>query len=558
MARRKPAQYDWSRLLFDETLLKKHFTAQSDGHKDFVVLHHSTIVGNGSGSALDAMYRVWQSRPASAHYGVDGELVRQYVWDKDYAWSTGSTAGNRDGISIEHMNSSGAPTWGVAYSTWKTGAKLVAALHVAKKWGRPRDSTVRPHSSFVSTACPGPFIKSIRGQYLTESQHQYDVLLAGGKPPVVKPEPEPQEPIESATYAVKSGDTLWSIARRTDTTVDQLMAWNGIKDVTALEVGTVLVLTKPATPSSPSTHTVKKGDTAWSITRKYGLTLEQLVEWNRLGDPSVLVVGQVLRLSKPTTPVTPPITPPAPKSYDVPLFYVNAAGYNGVTAKGVTAWKKNTDGIAAAALRTSPALIAFAELSNRSVNKMLPRMDKALSEFGRAKGSDGRYWYRADGQIGIRDSWVFEPKSMLNGDDKQMSVIDFKPVGRDFLGLAGVFHAEHESTRDKKTGKSGDQIRVEQALECWDHLIAEAKKRGVPLENVFLLGDFNSESWVADALVEQRGVRVLASAPFVGWDGKSKKRFNYVFGKGSASGAKTVNTGHSDHQGIALTLHLVV
>src|SRR5699024_4350247 len=93
MARRSPSQYNWSKLRFDETILRKHFTSQSSKNVRFIVVHHSTIIGNGSGSALTAMYNVWQNRPASAHYGVDGRLVRQYVWDKDYAWATGSTVG---------------------------------------------------------------------------------------------------------------------------------------------------------------------------------------------------------------------------------------------------------------------------------------------------------------------------------------------------------------------------------------------------------------------------------------------------------------------------------
>ncbi|MBC7647294.1 MAG: LysM peptidoglycan-binding domain-containing protein, partial [Pseudopedobacter sp.] len=44
-------------------------------------------------------------------------------------------------------------------------------------------------------------------------------------------------------------------------------------------------------------HTVQKGDTAYSISKKYGLTLEQLLSWNNLLTSSVLI-GQVLTVQE--------------------------------------------------------------------------------------------------------------------------------------------------------------------------------------------------------------------------------------------------------------------
>jgi len=182
MTRRKPSEYNWSKLRFDETILTKHFTRQSSKNVQCIVVHHSTIVGDGSGSALTTMYNVWQSRPASAHYGVDGNLVRQYVWDKDYAWATGSTWGNRYGISIEHMNSTRGPGWRVSKKTWKTGARLAAQLHVHYGLGKPRaGKTLRKHSSFTSTACPGPYLGGrIWKKYVRETRRAYKQIKGSG------------------------------------------------------------------------------------------------------------------------------------------------------------------------------------------------------------------------------------------------------------------------------------------------------------------------------------------------------------------------------------------
>lgn len=194
MTRRTPAQYDWSKLLFDETLLTKHYTSMRTFEKRYVVVHHMTIIGDGKGKALDGCWNTWQKREASAHYGVDGDLVRQYVYDKDYAWSTGNTRGNLYGISIEHANASGKPDWRVADDTWRTGARLVAQIHVAYKFGRPvAGETLFQHSDFFATECAGPYLgKKIWAEYVAEAQRVYDEITGTAPKPTPKPKPKPK------------------------------------------------------------------------------------------------------------------------------------------------------------------------------------------------------------------------------------------------------------------------------------------------------------------------------------------------------------------------------
>jgi len=57
-------------------------------------------------------------------------------------------------------------------------------------------------------------------------------------------------------------------------------------------------------------HTVVPGDTLWSLSRRYGVTVEQLRRWNGLGS-DLLVVGQVLRVVAPAPEPPPPPPPPA-------------------------------------------------------------------------------------------------------------------------------------------------------------------------------------------------------------------------------------------------------
>lgn len=199
MTRRSPDQYNWEALEFDELILGKHITSPRQQKIAFVVVHHMTIVGTGTGSANDACYNVWQTRQASAHYGVDGPDVTQFVWDADAAWATGSYVGNHAGLSIEHANSQGAPGWQVSEVTWRNGARLAAHIHKLYGLGRPTSNgdgswgTLRAHHSFFGTACPGPYLLGIWNSYLEEVQRVYDIITRGGMPvPTPTPVPQPK------------------------------------------------------------------------------------------------------------------------------------------------------------------------------------------------------------------------------------------------------------------------------------------------------------------------------------------------------------------------------
>lgn len=189
MTRRTPPQYNWEKLLFDEMLLKVHFTPMASKDVDFIVVHHMVIQDKVEdyADALDALYKIWQVREASAQYGVEEGFVRQYVWDKDYAWASGTDVGNRHGIHIEHANlllnvTGTINDYKIEDETWKTGAKLAAYLHKGHQLGRPvKDKTLRKHSSFKATACPGPYMDKIWGDYVREAQRVYDSITIAVK-----------------------------------------------------------------------------------------------------------------------------------------------------------------------------------------------------------------------------------------------------------------------------------------------------------------------------------------------------------------------------------------
>lgn len=108
-------------------------------------------------------------------------------------------------------------------------------------------------------------------------------------------------PSTSTTYTVRSGDTLYSIARRYNTTVARLVSLNNISNPNLIRVGQVLIVstsggTTTPPPSSSTTYTVRSGDTLYSIARRYNTTVARLVSVNNISNPNLIRVGQVLTI----------------------------------------------------------------------------------------------------------------------------------------------------------------------------------------------------------------------------------------------------------------------
>lgn len=104
--------------------------------------------------------------------------------------------------------------------------------------------------------------------------------------------PKPKQSATAVTHAVAQGETLYSIARQYNVTVDELKKWNNLTD-NEISLGQTLNIGKSApvieTPpklieqqSVSSTHTVAAKETLYSLARQYNVTVQQLKEWNNL------------------------------------------------------------------------------------------------------------------------------------------------------------------------------------------------------------------------------------------------------------------------------------
>lgn len=155
--------------------------------KTSVTFHH-----NGGRLSLEGILDVWKTRPASAHFQVDGQGdLGQYVKLNEYAWATGNTEGNKSSVNIELANATTAPDWTVAEVTWKEGARLAGWIFARAFGFRPDRSNVKVHHDWKSTLCAGPFIDRIYDQLLAEVQRWYDVFATHAAPPPPPAAPAP-------------------------------------------------------------------------------------------------------------------------------------------------------------------------------------------------------------------------------------------------------------------------------------------------------------------------------------------------------------------------------
>ncbi|ABA89283.1 lytic transglycosylase, SLT, LysM, LysM, LysM and LysM domain-containing [Syntrophotalea carbinolica DSM 2380] len=102
----------------------------------------------------------------------------------------------------------------------------------------------------------------------------------------------------TGTYRVRSGDNLWTIARKRNVTVSQLCAWNGLSKNSLLKPGMVLKLAAAggSVKSRKIIYKVRSGDSLWSISRRFDLAIGKICSLNNLGRKHVLQPGQKLTL----------------------------------------------------------------------------------------------------------------------------------------------------------------------------------------------------------------------------------------------------------------------
>lgn len=111
---------------------------------------------------------------------------------------------------------------------------------------------------------------------------------------------------EGVVHTVEAKETMFSISRKYGVTTDEIKQWNNLTD-NALSIGQSLVIKKKSgsLAAQPTTvmskngiHTVAQQETLFSIAKQYGITQQQLKGWNNL-QTNELKIGQTLFVAQP-------------------------------------------------------------------------------------------------------------------------------------------------------------------------------------------------------------------------------------------------------------------
>lgn len=188
-------------------------------------------------------------------------------------------------------------------------------LRVGQVLTIPSKSGTNPSNMFIYTVQKGDSLYSIAKKYYTTVNDIIDInnltnltLQIGQKLRIPEKYTEGELTMPNfVNYIVKKGDSLYSIARNFNTTVDQIKKDNSLVTNT-LSIGQVLKIRTPEKDNviieecfgeeyvpTDTTYTVKKGDSLYSISKKFNTTVDNIKKKNNLTS-NVLSIGQVLKI----------------------------------------------------------------------------------------------------------------------------------------------------------------------------------------------------------------------------------------------------------------------
>ncbi|MGB9780748.1 LysM peptidoglycan-binding domain-containing protein [Caldanaerobacter sp.] len=179
---------------------------------------------------------------------------------------------------------------------------------------------------------PGDTIFSIARKFNTSVEA---IITRNGitNPSLIYPGQRLIIPVKGDYYTVQPGDTVYLIAQRFNVPYETIIYVNNLNYPYNIYPGQKLFIPGitasyppspvPPVPSSgpcPKYYTVQPGDTLWSIAQKFGISIDDLIRSNYLLNPSMIYPGQTLIIPCPSTP---PLEYPTLKLGDRGPFVVN-------------------------------------------------------------------------------------------------------------------------------------------------------------------------------------------------------------------------------------------
>lgn len=97
-------------------------------------------------------------------------------------------------------------------------------------------------------------------------------------------------------YVVQRGDTLNKIAAEFGTTARAIAMENNIRNINLIYVGQRLIIPTNRYDLNHTLYKIQWGDTLWSISRRYGVSIATIVRLNRIQNPNLIYAGSTIRI----------------------------------------------------------------------------------------------------------------------------------------------------------------------------------------------------------------------------------------------------------------------
>lgn len=311
--------------------IEQYLTDTNKGKKGFntpeyIIFH---FVG-ASGQAMDnAKYFKSVYRGASAHYFVDPNTIVQVVEDDTPAWHIGdgsvtgkgafngyvipggATNSNSIGVELCQDTSTGDDVWHWDFhpDTIERAEWLIRKLQVEHNID---DGHVIRHHDASGKMCPGNWQYDDWAKWWAFKDRLEKDLIQPTPSATPKPEDNSTD-LEGHMYIVEPGDTLYSIATSHGVKVDDLIKWNTIANPDLILPDTKLFISEPKSAAAVSENDLKQMATD-VINGKYGDGEERK---QKLGDNYQAVQAIVNDMAKPKGTIPPASAPkPAEKTID--------------------------------------------------------------------------------------------------------------------------------------------------------------------------------------------------------------------------------------------------
>jgi LysM repeat protein len=93
-------------------------------------------------------------------------------------------------------------------------------------------------------------------------------------------------------YIVSPGDSLFNIAKKYNTTIENILKFNDIPNINMIRTGQQIIV--PMSPPESILYTVRPGDSLYNIALRHGTFVDNLIRFNYLTPPYIIYPGQQL------------------------------------------------------------------------------------------------------------------------------------------------------------------------------------------------------------------------------------------------------------------------